>query len=118
MSKEPAELPPTVTHARLRATQGDRSGARRLLRALLLRRPRDGEARALLRALEDRPDRRSEAVNPPDLAPPQSVSAGDLAARFRAELSADRGEQRRFRIARLERWLARLQAARGPTDGL
>ncbi len=41
----------TATHARLRAGQGDREGALRILGELLRRRPRDGEARALLRSL-------------------------------------------------------------------
>ena len=40
----------TVTHARLRAAQGDPEGAQRLLRGLLRERPGDPEAERLLRA--------------------------------------------------------------------
>jgi hypothetical protein len=42
----------TLTHARLRASQGDHRGARKLLVAYLDRNPDDAAARRLLRELE------------------------------------------------------------------
>jgi hypothetical protein len=47
----------TLTHARLRAEQGDVRGARRLLRAIVARRPDDERARELLARLGDRAGR-------------------------------------------------------------
>jgi predicted regulator of Ras-like GTPase activity (Roadblock/LC7/MglB family) len=41
----------TVTHARLRVAQGDFAGARRVLEALLVRRPGDAEVQKLIRSL-------------------------------------------------------------------
>lgn len=68
----------TLTHARLRAEQGDVAGARRILDRLLLRDPLNDEARRLLRALRG-----------------SSGSAGNAPAP-------------RDRIRRLERWLERI----------
>jgi hypothetical protein len=44
----------TLTHARLRAEQGDRRGARALLRAIVSRRPDDEQACELLGSLAGR----------------------------------------------------------------
>jgi len=44
----------TLTHARLRASQGDVSGAVRILRVILSVQPDHDEARAMLASLEDR----------------------------------------------------------------
>lgn len=68
----------TVTHARLRAAQGDLASARRLLSELLARSPDHEPARALLQHLTTPRDRR------PAMAP------------------------NRQRILRLERWLTQI----------
>jgi hypothetical protein len=60
----------TVTHARLRAEQGDAAGAVRILRAVLARRPGDAEARELLASL------------PGGAAPPASAAARLRLQRF------------------------------------
>jgi hypothetical protein len=48
----PADTPLTLTHARLRAAQGDVDAARRILRAVLGADPANREASGLLRALD------------------------------------------------------------------
>ena len=45
----------TLTHARLRALQGDRAAAESLLSELLSRQPDHGEARELLRSIRQDP---------------------------------------------------------------
>lgn len=103
----------TVTHARLRAGQGDVRGARRILERVLERRPGDEAARALLGDLDGRrhvePTVRAEPVEPP----PVAARAGDLADRFRAAL--DRAPE--DRAARLRRWLQRIESGRALDRG-
>jgi len=84
-----AEPLATLTHARLRAEQGDLAGARRILDRLLRLEPRHGEALRLLEAL-GRP------------------AAGDR--------EGEPQGGRRARIRRLERWLARVHR-RGAAQG-
>ena len=56
-------LLPTLTHARIRAMQGDVDGARAIVREILSARPGDDAALALLEEIESRPARgRSERV--------------------------------------------------------
>jgi len=98
----------TLTHARLRAAQGDLAAARRILRELLEADPDLAEARELLavwegRAAAPRPSESEEALPPTAPAEPRA-----LAARFRDALGAGRDAPRRRKIARLESWLARL----------
>ena len=73
----------TLTHARLRAGQGDVSGAVRILRVVLKAEPGNGEAALLMAELQGR---RGPAPPPPD-------------AQTRRE--------------RLERWLVKAVARRG-----
>jgi hypothetical protein len=120
---------PTMTHARLRADQGDLAGARRVLRDILESDPRNDEARELLTRLGSR-RARPAADDRPDLPPPpRSAAAGELAAAFRRELSADESAPSTAaetddtaettnsarRVERLESWLERIRS--GSTAG-
>jgi hypothetical protein len=104
----------TLTHARLRAAQGDIAGARRLLHILLRRRPDDREARALLERLSGASDR--GAAEPPDetLEPPEPAEAASLAASFRTALGIEgRPLSRRKKAERLRVLLERIRARGG-----
>ena len=102
----------TLTHARIRAMQGDRSGARRVLRAILEREPWNREAMDLFEQLagQDRPRRRV----PPDPAPgpPVEATAQDLGDQFRRMLEGDADP----RIHRLSAWLGRISEQQGDND--
>lgn len=104
----PPELEPTLTHARLRAAQGDVSGARAILERLLALEPANAEARRLLEALAGRRNRESAEAPPPPLARPRSAGAGELTDRFRQALGRNRPHGRRERIRRLQAWLVRI----------
>jgi len=114
----------TLTHARVRAAQGDVAGARRILTAMLARDPEDPGARRLLGELEGRTDAAGQVDADETLAPPEPCAADELAPRFRSLLGAKRraagstgarpaAERRtaRARILRLEHWLARVERA-------
>ena len=90
----------TVTHARLRALQGDPAGAVRILEAVLARRPEDGEARELLRNLPRGRAPEMEGDESP-VAPPTPASADELARTFRRTLAPPRMPAR----SRLQRFL-------------
>ena len=100
----------TLTHARLRAAQGDVDGAVRILRVILDVQPGHDEARALLAEIEDRvgvvhkepTEDLAEAVMP--------ATAQGLTRRFRDALG---GSGRSARIERLFLWLERTQRNRG-----
>jgi hypothetical protein len=100
----------TLTHARLRARHGDVRGARRILERILAGSPDDAEVRELLASLDARAD--AAPAEPPE-EPAGVKEPGDprrLAAEFRAALGgAGRPATRTERIARLERWLARVR---------
>lgn len=92
----------TLTHARLRAAQGDVAGAKRILRVILDVQPGHDEARALLARIEhqgavQRPESEEAALEPATAA-----SAGDLAAAFRGALSQSESHPG---VMRLSRWL-------------
>jgi hypothetical protein len=78
----------TLTHARLRAEQGDASGARSILQELLERDPADERARELLGSLPC-----TEGV-----------------------LTDAEAPNRRRAIERLEAWLRRLEKSNGEDD--
>jgi len=99
----------TLTHARVRAGQGDVRGARRILQAILERDPQDAEARQLLRELQERRQRSGREAPAAPLAPARAATPGELAARFRRALSSSGGGATRIRIRRLERWLRRIE---------
>ena len=90
----------TVTHARLRAEQGDSAGAVRILEELLARRPGDVEARELLAALPGGAGPAPE-IEEVAAAPPEPASAAELARRFRRKLRQPSARRRR-----MERFLA------------
>ena len=99
----------TLTHARLRAAQGDVAGAKRILRVILDVQPGHDEARALLARIEHR----SVAVLPESeeaaLEPARAATAGDLAVAFRGALSSPK---RGPGVLRLSRWLQRIERNR------
>jgi len=100
----------TLTHARLRATQGDVKGAARILRVILEVQPGHDQARALLAEIEGRAaiahheatEGAAEAVTP--------ATTGDLTRRFRDALG---GRAPSARVRRLTSWLTRTQQNRG-----
>ena len=110
MTAEPGESFATLTHARLRASQGDVGGAARILRVILEVQPTHREARELLDEITGRPSvPHAEPAERP-VAEIVPAVAGDLAGQFRDALSANR---RRVRIERLSVWLQRVQRNRG-----
>jgi len=104
----------TVTHARLRAEQGDVRGARAILHRVLARRPDDAEAGALLARLAGTPDVARVAESEAAEAPPVSATGSDLAARFRGALA---GRSRPDPAARLRRLLDKVEASRASDGG-
>jgi hypothetical protein len=104
-TRDPLE---TVTHARLRAEQGDVRGARRILERMLVRDPDDPTVHALLRDLDGRGQVERATIDDVPEAPPASASAEELASRFRAGLRAASGD----RAARLRRYLRRIESGR------
>jgi len=104
MSAEPGGSFATLTHARLRAAQGDVGGAVRILRMILEVQPGHPEARGLLTELEGREPvvHKEPAEDPAEAVMP--ATAGDLAGRFRETLGARR---RNASVDRLSQWLER-----------
>ena len=100
----------TLTHARLRAAQGDVGGAARILRVILEVQPGHQAARDLLADLEHSiPVARKE---PPDVAPEpaRAATAEDLKDRFRGALEGRAADPR---VLRLSVWLERVERNRG-----
>jgi len=109
LSAEPEGSFATLTHARLRAAQGDVNGAVRILRVILEVQPGHDEARALLSEIEGRKAvMHSETVEDPVEAVIAATS-GDLRRRFRDALSAN---EPRPEVVRLRLWLERVQRNR------
>jgi hypothetical protein len=103
----------TLTHARLRAAQGDVQHARRIVERVLGHDPNDAEARALLDELCGRTDAPATLAGEPVVpAAPVSFDARVERERFRRALGAPPDGRRA--IARLERWLARIEGAAEP----
>jgi hypothetical protein len=103
----------TVTHARLRARQGDARTARTILRSILAADPSNVEARTLLDEIGKRPD--LPAAEPPDeaLAAPRPARASELGGRFREALAPRDGPAPRRTIERLRALLERLEVRGG-----
>lgn len=100
----------TLTHARIRAGQGDLSGARRVLRSILERSPDHAAARALLEELDGKAEREAVQERAEPLSEPEAADARRLARRFRRSLG--RREQIPDvpgRVRRLEAWLTRIR---------
>ena len=113
----PSDLAPgsfeTLTHARLRAGQGDVSGAVRILRVVLRADPGHPEARRLMDELQGRATGASPEPEPPALPERAAATASELSGRFRAALDAGGPPDARTRRERLETWLVRAVARRG-----
>jgi hypothetical protein len=103
----------TLTHARLRAAQGDARGARAILRSILATDPRNAEASAFLAVLEGRPSSTPPEPGEPELDAPLGAGAADLKARFHAALGAPERTRARRTIARLNAWLEKIEGERG-----
>ncbi len=102
----PADGPlATVTHARLRAAQGDVAAASALLEAILRRSPGHPEAEEMLAGLRNRKGSVRSADVPEPLAPPEAGDARRLASTFRATLGVEAESVARRKIRALERWL-------------
>ena len=96
----------TLTHARLRAEQGDVAGAKRILRVILASQPEHEEARQLLAALGDRVSVTYQEPTPDAARATRPATTSELAARFKEALGG------KSKVERLEQWLGRLQANR------
>jgi len=101
----------TLTHARLRAAQGDVAGAVRILRVILTVQPDHDEARELLTSLENRVGVAHREPQGTGDAPARPATSEDLADRFRNALGAGPAHPR---VERLSRWLERADRNRGP----
>ena len=100
----------TLTHARLRAAQGDVSGALRILRVILDVQPEHDEARGLLAELEgEKAVAHFEPLEDPVDAV-TSATSRDLKQRFKGALGAGEASPT---VRRLADWLALLQRNRG-----
>ena len=96
----------TLTHARVRAGQGDIAGATRILRVILDAQPDHVEARAMLDGLSGRASLAYREPVADRAADPMAASAADLAPRFRETLMRGR------RVESLKRWGERVQRNR------
>jgi hypothetical protein len=103
----------TLTHARLRAAQGDVSGAVRILRVIVGAEPTHDEARRLLDELQGRPNRAAVEPEAPPLAERAAARASELAGRFRETIGGVAPPDAGTRRERLSRWLVRAVALRG-----
>ena len=114
MATEPAPASfETLTHARLRAGQGDVSGAVRILRVLLRVEPDNLGARLLMDELQGRPTVAAREGEPAPLPEPAVARASELSGRFRAALSGGAVPDAPTRRERLSTWLVRAVARRG-----
>ena len=98
----------TVTHARLRAAQGDTDGACRLLCELLRDRPDDAEAGAMLEEIGGTPSRPIPVEEGRPVSAPTAGDPAALAEQFRRALD-DESAQPARRIERLQGWLSRIR---------
>ena len=110
MSADPGASFATLTHARIRAVQGDVAGAARILRVILNVQPGHDEARALLDEIEHRLAVKHTEPTEAAALPVTPAKAEDLTRRFREALDANPG---RAEIRRLEAWMQRIERNRG-----
>jgi hypothetical protein len=104
----PNEFHVTLTHARLRAEQGDRSGARAILARLLADDPGNLAARKLLLQLDVQPDTEHEPERDEPAGARQPADAESLGARFRSALGEAGPQGDEERAGKLRRWLRRI----------
>ena len=105
----PSQSWKTLTHARLRAAQGDHSGAARLLGEMLLAEPDHPQARALLQEIDGKSSAAAPVSDDPPVAPPLACDPSDLKDAFRLALRTDPVPPVR-RIRRLQDWLSRVRS--------
>jgi hypothetical protein len=97
----------TLTHARLRAAQGDVAGASRILRVILDAQPDHVEARDFLASLDGRiPVTYRETAEPP-LQDAKPAVAAELTGAFRSAIGSVP------EASRLEAWIDRIRRHRG-----
>ena len=100
-------LPITLTHARLRRSQGDVRGAVRIVEALIDSGREDDEVWQLYLALGGARHRPHSEPRTAPVEGPCAASPGDLAEAFRDALGGSAGDRR---VRRLERWLGRIRS--------
>jgi hypothetical protein len=100
----------TLTHARVRAAQGDVGGAVRILKVILSVQPGHDEARELLAQLEHSVEAPHHEPEPKAPEPVRPAEASDLKQRFRDALHDRKASPA---IERMSRWLARAETNRG-----
>lgn len=103
----------TLTHARLRAQQGDVAGATRLLSAILAVEPDHLEARSLLLRLERIESTRRVDPEPLHSPPPESAGAADLASGFRVSMGVATPADAASTALKLRAWLDAVAQRRG-----
>ena len=103
----------TLTHARLRALQGDVVAARRILTVILDHSPEDGEARALLAELAGRASRpgAAEVAEVAEQAPERGAPR-EMVSRFRRVMIGRQAAPERV-VRQLKRWLETVQRNAG-----
>lgn len=110
MGPDPGASFATLTHARVRAAQGDVAGAVRILRVILQVQPGHDEARKLLDEIDHRLAVTRAEPKEAVTASVTPAKAEDLTRRFRDALDANPAS---VEIRRLERWMERTQRNRG-----
>jgi hypothetical protein len=103
----------TLTHARLRAAQGDFGGALRILHVILEVQPGHHEARELLAEIEDRVAVVHKEPVEPEAAAVTPATVGGLTRRFREELGVG---GRHAGVDALVQWLELIRRNREAPD--
>ena len=117
-SRGPHELTPsTLTHARLRAAQGDVRAARAILRAILRREPGHAAAVAALKKLGGRRDRSRSNTRAEAPGPRRPASVALLANTLREALGPESERSCRAQVARLRNLLGKIERGWSRTDG-
>ena len=106
-STEPDAGFATLTHAKLRASQGDFAGAARIVRVILQAQPGHEEARAFLASIDGRVPVTYRERREPEPAPTSPAEAAELSPAFRRALDGGKVS------ARLEAWVDRIRRNRG-----
>ena len=107
-------MPSTVTHARLRAAQGDFAGAREVLRTVLDRSPDDAAALRLMAELTGRRDSARQTTTSEVEGPRVEASAATLSSRFTEALNP--AAARRRARQRLQALLDRIEGSSPAAD--
>lgn len=97
----------SLTHARVRAGQGDVAGARAVLEAVLRREPGDARAAQLMAALDDVPGTGHAEPDEEPTSPPEAADPSALRSAFRSLLAGEGADRR------LRRWAETIARNRG-----